>query len=156
MTAYAAMKHGHDAFVLCGTTKRPDQDILDLFKVDAAIQIFDTAGFGNTIAKHVPSYLCGSEGPCFYSDFAIEAKVHDENIVKLTGHRNGPQPILSDVGMYFLNVAGSSVYFRKKEKYSNQFEYRWLWFTDKTVDERLSIEVPEARDYCLPWYSGDY
>ena len=58
---------------------------------------------------------------------------------------------------FFLNAAGAAVYFRKAATptFVNQAEYRWVFLTGETVRDNITIHVPEARQYCLPWYPDE-
>jgi hypothetical protein len=95
----------------------------------------------------------GFEGFCFYTDGAIEYKVPD---VDLEAYKTGIANTL-DMGKVMgklQNIAGNAVYFRKRVRYSAELEYRWIWIA-ANPPEKLLVRVPEARNYCLPWYQND-
>jgi hypothetical protein len=152
-TTFASVVHGDDAYVLSATACAPSNELLTRFGASAAIQIFDTTGFASAVAKHVPGMRFGFEGFCFYTDGAIEYKVPD---VDLEAYKTGIANTL-DMGKVMgklQNIAGNAVYFRKRVRYSAELEYRWIWIA-ANPPEKLLVRVPEARNYCLPWYQND-
>lgn len=151
-TIFARTVHGSDAFVLCATACPPTRDILERFGSDAAIQIFDTTGFAAAVAKFVPGMRQGFEGYCHYSDGAIEYKIADVDLEYFKLNKDAKELDLSKMGGYLQNLAGNAVFFRKRSEFRHQLEYRWIWLTSAPQDV-LMIEIPDARNFCLPWYA---
>ena len=49
-------------------------------------------------------------------------------------------------------ISTTDVYFRKHTRFRPQLEYRWVWSTSRDVGGALTINIPEARRLCDPWY----
>lgn len=152
-TVLAATQHGSDAYIMCSAACRPSIELMHAFGADAAIQIFDTTSFGSVIAKHIPGVRQGFEGYCYYSDTSLEVKLNDFDIEHLKAHPEDQNLDLNKIGGPVLNMAGLSVFFRKKTRFQHQLEYRWVWTTSQTTIDTLVIHAPEAREFCLPYYS---
>lgn len=150
---WAVTGHGSDAYVLCGTSIKPDSEMLDRWKVDAAIQIFDTTAFAVEVARHIPGLTQGFEGYCYYSQGPIETKISDIQMEYFKNHPEDQHLDMNRLAGFGLNVAGQAVYFRKHLKYRHQMEYRWVWLTSQKAEDTLIIRVPRAREFCLPWYA---
>jgi hypothetical protein len=150
-TILAVTQHGDDAYILCSTTCQPPKEMMKTFGYDAAIQIFDTTAFGSALAKHVPGVKQGFEGYCFYKDTSVETKLNDFDIEHLKAHPGDSNLDLNKLGGLILNMAGLSVFFRKRTCFQHQLEYRWVWIAPQ-VNDCLKIYVPEAREFCLPYY----
>lgn len=154
-TVYALVENGDDAFVLCGTSGKPTKELLESFGYDAAIQIFNTTGFGNELSKFVPGFRQGFEGYCCYTDSAIECKLGDFELKLLQENSKEENLSLNKLGGLILNMAGQAVFFRKKADHRHQLEYRWVWVTGKLQEQNLIIKAPEAREFCLPYYPDE-
>lgn len=146
-TIYAVVEHGMDAWVLCGAGAR-DPSLFRKFDADAAIQVFNTTGFGYAIAAKIPGLKAALEGYCYYTDHAIEAKVDDSLLEKVKVGAISMTQMAAELN----EIGGATVFFRKRLKFRRQHEYRWIWLTKERVDDTLTIQVPEARQYCLPAY----
>ena len=153
-TAFAVTRHGMNEYILCGSAVK-DKGLMSQFNYDAAIQIYDTTEFANIVSRHIPGVIQGFEGFCYYLDGAIECKVDDVNIEQFKSSSQNNELDLNLLGGYFLNIAGSSVFFRKSKLYSHQMEYRWVWITDHLINEAITIKIPEARKICSPLYLSD-
>ena len=64
-TVLMEVDYGHDAYVLCGSMT-PTQELMASFACDSAIVICDTTAFAREVAKAVPGFRAGVEGPCSY------------------------------------------------------------------------------------------
>lgn len=150
-TVVMEVDYGHDAYVLSGSMT-PSKQLLADFKCDSAIVISDTTSFAREIAKQIPDFKAGLEGPCSYQYRRI--------IEKDLGWLDfGTQEETSDLSkmdaevvtrMYSeLNTADA--YFLKREVHRHQGEYRFIWLTYGPVKPVIDIVVPDARRYCVPW-----
>lgn len=152
-TLYALTVHGVDAYILCATAQQPTDKLLKGFQSDSAIQIFDTTGFAAALTKHIPGVKQGFEGYCFYTDGAIECKISDIDVEEFRSAPGVSTLDINKVGGFLNNIAGTAVFYRKRQFFKEQLEYRWVWITSGQVDDVLVIQAPEARDFCLPWPS---
>lgn len=151
-TVFAVTGHGNDAYVLCSTACQPTEDLMQAFKADAAIQIFDSTAFASVVTKHIPGVRQGFEGYCYYTDRSVECKITDFDIDHLKSHPEDKNLDLNRLSGFILNMAGLSVFFRKRVRFRHQLEYRWVWVTSRKTAETLVVHVPEAREFCLPYY----
>jgi len=149
-TTYAVVEHGSDALVLCGSASR-NPKLFRTFNTDAAIQIFNTTGFGQAVASKIAALKFGLEGHCYYTNFAIETKVDDHLLRGVQSGQYSINTLLAAIN----TVAGTGVYFRKRLRYRRQHEYRWVWVGSSPAPATLTIEVPEARRFCLPAYRDE-
>jgi len=143
--------YGHDAYVLCGGMS-PSKDLMSGFAVDSAIVICDTTAFAREVAKHIPGFRAGLEGPCSYQyrriiekdlgwlDFGTQDETQDVS-------KMNPE----SVSRVYEALNTGDAYFPKREKHRHQVEYRFIWLTDKPIKPSLDIAVPDARRYCVPW-----
>jgi hypothetical protein len=147
---------GHDAYVLSGSTL-PSIDLMKAFGADSGIVIKDPIGFARSIGQALPGYKQGYDGPCSYQLRRIVE--HDLGWLDL-----GPADETDDLSKFdhqilratLNNLIGPDVYFLKNAMYVSQAEWRFVWIVDHCVDENLILEVPESRQYCVPWKSqGD-
>jgi len=146
-TVYAVTRHGQSAFVLSGSsTGRPET--FDCFDSDVAVRINDTTAFGTVIARQLPGFRFGFEGPCTYKNSPIECDIGDFELENLKRDAPTGQIELNALGGFILNMAGHEVFFRKRTNYSHQGEYRWIWMTDLRGVDHLYVDVPEARAVC--------
>jgi hypothetical protein len=143
--------YGHDAYVLCGSMS-PSKELMSGFGADSAIVICDTTAFAREVAKCIPAFRVGIEGPCSYQYRRIIEKdlgwlefgIHEEtdDIAKMN-----PE----SVRRVYEALNTGDAYFLKREKHRHQVEYRFIWVTDGPMESSLDIEVPDARRYCVPW-----
>lgn len=146
-TVYAVTSHGSDAFVLCGA-QIFNNDLSKRFNSNSAILIKDSTAFGATILRQIAGFKFGMEGPCVYKDGPIECDIGDFELDQLKTDAPDQNLDLNKMGGFLLNMAGSEVFFRKRERYAPHLEYRWIWLTDKKVPDYLEIYAPDARQYC--------
>ena len=136
----------HPAYMLC-TTLWHNKDLMKSFNCESFLRIHDPAAFGTRVAKHVPAFLEGGEGPCIYQHLRlIEAEIDDtertQNASESDGRQNRAATAIAGARHY--------QYFLKHKSFSHQAEYRLLWFfaNDSERREYLDIKVPEARELC--------
>jgi len=144
---------GDNNFILCGSYKY-DEELKNKynFDCDGCIKIKNTMGFAAEIAKQIPNYTHGLEGPAKYSPTGE---------IDIDGERYGIGDLWGDgldknlreerVKMAFHNISirDHSVFFSKREKYNNQLEYRLVWsYDDVNAPESIIVKAPNARMYC--------
>lgn len=143
--------YGHDAYVLCGSML-PSNELLTRFSADSAIVICDTTEFAREIAKHIPGFRTGIEGPCSYQYRRIIEK--DLGWVDFGTREDTEDMSRLDHGAvrrFYEALNSGDAYFLKREEHRHQVEYRFVWLTDEPVRSFLDIKVPDARRYCVPW-----
>jgi hypothetical protein len=145
---------GSNAYVLCSTALEPSRALVKAFNYEAAIQIFDAMGFAIAITQQVPNFLGLLVGHCVYTARSIQMKVEDVDIESFQTSPGSNVIDLNKATGFFLNAASTAVYFRKAATptFIDQAEYRWVFLTSEAVRDNITINVPEARQYCLPWY----
>jgi hypothetical protein len=79
--------------------------------------------------------------------------VPEFQIEHLRNHPEDKTLDLNKVAGFALNMAGQSVYFKKRLSFREQLEYRWLWIAESKVPDRLLVTAPEAKQFCRPWYA---
>lgn len=146
-TVFAVAGHGSDSYVL-SATQRADPGLFDRFGSTSAILIRDTLSFGTAIARQLPGYKLGMEGPCVYKDGSIECDIGDFELEQLRTNAQDKTLDLNRLGGFVLNMAGAEVFFRKRARFEHQGEYRWVWLIDREVPESTFVDVPDARQYC--------
>ena len=139
-------RYGSDAFVLSGE-QIINNDLSKRFNSNSAILIKDSTAFGATILRQIAGFKFGMEGPCVYKDGPIECDIGDFELDQLKTDAPDQNLDLNKMGGFILNMAGSEVFFRKRERYALHLEYRWIWLTDKKVPDYLEIYAPDARQY---------
>jgi hypothetical protein len=147
-TVMAKTAHGQNAYVLSSSYQMSDALMRD-FDCDGCFRITNSARFGITIAKKIPGFKHGIEGPCHYMaerivkkplvDFSIENLQHDEDKSKID---------LDKVMQLVGQMAGPDVFFVKLMKYQHQLEHRFVWLLDRDAEDYLFVECPEALEFC--------
>ena len=150
-TVISVTAHGQDSYILCGTARK-DIELFKKFGCDAAIRIYDTTGFGQTILRHLPGVQRGIEGFCVYHDEWIESNPRDLNTDQIVNQLKEKKVMDSKVLYDIVNAAGPGVYFQKQSRFFHQTEYRWVWITDHEVRDSSMIHVPDARNFCAAVY----
>ena len=84
------------------------------FGANAAIQIFDTTAFAAIITRHIPGVRQGFEGYCYCADGPVECKISDVDIDHFKNNPEDKTLDLAKLGGFSLNMAGTSVFFRKR------------------------------------------
>jgi hypothetical protein len=145
---------GSNAYVLCATALEPSQTLLTAFNCDAAIQIFDPIAFAIVVSNQIPNFRGLLVGHCVYTARSVQMKVKDVDIKAFQTSPGSNVIDLNKAAGFFLNAAGASVYFRKAATptFLTQAEYRWVFLTSQSSQETLTLRVPDAREFCLPWY----
>lgn len=151
-TMMAVTHHGHNAYVLCGSTIGSDR-LMDRFGENGYFRIKDTTSFAVEVLKSLESHeslRCQGivEGFCIYkSKRSIERPIDiDFEDMKLD---DGSGNI--DMGKMQEKVAeigGQDVFFVKEKSYQEECEYRILWIMSDKVDGITDVQCPEARKYC--------
>jgi hypothetical protein len=152
-TVFAVTGHGRDAFILCGTAAK-DVQLMNAFRADAAIQIYDPTAFASVVTRQLPGVRQGFEGFCYYIDGSIECNIGDFELDQLR-QGSGQNLDINRLGGCVLNMAGLAVFFRKALKFRHQLEYRWAWITDHPITDHLVIHAADARQFCAPLYRDD-
>ncbi len=139
--------NGQEAYVLCTTTVE-SKTLQAKFRTEFGIRILNTLGFAHSISAHIPGFIGGLEGLCFYRD--------DVSINKTIESSFPPRDKFSDPEVMFREhekfVAAHTKdsLFIKRSKFSHQAEYRFIWFAQGLEQEYVEITCPEARQYCQP------
>jgi hypothetical protein len=158
-TITAQAHHGHNVFVLCGSTR---DDLTSTFGCDSYIRIDDPTAFGQAVARHIPGLTAGTEGFCIYQDKkVIQCDLGFLNVKEFTGSNEpveeGAVVTLSQKGHRLINNAmGHIPFFLKDKSFAHQAEYRIIWAVSNPISPFIDVKVPEAIPYCskpaaTPW-----
>lgn len=142
---------GHDAYVLSGSTL-PSIDLMKVFGADSGIVIKDPIGFARSVGNALLGYRHGYDGPCSYQLRRIIE--HDFGWLDL-----GPTEETGDLSKFnhqalkatLDRLVSPDVYFLKNSIYVAQAEWRFVWIVDHAVKENIVVEVPQSRQFCVPW-----
>lgn len=150
-TLLVEVDFGHDAYVLCGSTL-PSVDLMKAFGVDSGIVIKDPIGFARSVGDALLGYKHGYDGICSYQLRRIIE--HDFGWLDLGTTEETDD--LSKVNHQVLKatldrLVSPDVYFLKNSMYVAQAEWRFVWIVDHVVNENLVLEVPQSRQFCVPW-----
>jgi len=147
-TISAWASHGKTAYVLCGTM-RHEQSLMERFGCDSYIRINDPTKFGIVIARHIPTFRVGAEGPCLYQENKIIERDLGYIDIQRFSDPGDPGSISKTMMNRFVNDAMEHFpFFLKDSQFSAQVEYRHVWMTSTQVEDFLHIRVPEAIQYC--------
>ena len=137
--------NGQVAYVLCATTVE-SKNLEASFKTENGFRILNSLGFANCISAHIPGFVGGIEGLCSYRDSIAINKELSEDF---------PPPdsfpgieIWSAAYEKFVAQQSREAFFIKLSKYSQQAEYRFVWFAHGKEEEYIDIICPEARQFC--------
>lgn len=141
----AGLNQGSNAYVLCGSMNF-SQNLSTAFDTDSGFRINDTLGFSAAIARYIPGFYIGQEGPCFY--VGRKAVHRDMGVIDFNPPPGSNSTDLTEVSNFILQAAGDDLFFMKDESYSHQNEYRLLWHTPNEVSGFIDITCPDAVQYC--------
>jgi hypothetical protein len=144
--------NGAATFILSATTVE-SPGMAAGFDTSSGFRIVDPLPFAERVAREIPGFYGGIQGLCMYTDAPI--------IQKKTETLFQPPTSEADAERWAAEYdqwAGSEsldAFFVKRLKYFNEGEYRFIWFgSGREVDE-LYIQVPEARQFCVPLTDSD-
>lgn len=147
-TMMALMRHGQDAYVVCGSTMF-DPELSNAFSTDSGFRINDTTMFADAVAHHIPGFRHGIEGLCLY--VARRSVSRDLGRIDLDALRDDQEPknmSFEKMMSVFGAAAADDLFFLKSNRYAHQNEYRLLWFAHGNSEVHLDIKCPEARQFC--------
>jgi hypothetical protein len=121
---------------------------MESFGCDSYLRIDDITEFGLRIARHIPGLVGGAEGPCLYMQTKVIEK--DLGYIDLSRFKapDGDKVDQGRVSGFINEQMGHLPFFLKHRNFSNQSEYRLLWFTAASIADYIDVQVPEARDVC--------
>ncbi len=143
---------GINSYVLCASLKN-SEDLAKAFNVNSCFVIEKPFAFAQIIANKLQDVLNVRLGPCRYMP---DRTIKTHNLPKqyfeamdyvFDKERNAYN---HELLTYLTSVAaGTEVFFRKKDIYENQQEFRFIWDIDAPeLPEHIDIIVPEAIQLC--------
>lgn len=136
------------AYVLCASMASPRALSDSDWKREDGIQIANSVAFSSAVARHIPGFTDGIEGPCEYRDDDVRRVVETEEFV-------GPREFPGGAEAYFeAHKAGvwehmKDDLFIKHSRFEHEREYRFVWFSNAgDRDKPLLVRCPEAREFC--------
>lgn len=151
-TVHAVTGHGHNAYVLCGSTIESD-DLTERFGVNGYFKIRDTRSFAFEILSSLDEMHgdvgCRGviEGFCLYQDERVITRSIDLDLEQLQDKHEGGVGI-ERLGEVTSQIAGTDAYFVKSKEYQEECEYRILWMMNERVDGVIDVKCPNALEHC--------
>jgi hypothetical protein len=110
----------------------------------------DSTAFGIAIAKQIPGFLHGIEGPCIYADPRIISQRSSQfTLDDLKMQPEDESFDLDKIHAVMAQTGGPDIFFLKHSDYADQQEYRFIWFlSHDTQEDALFLECPEAIQFC--------
>lgn len=141
----AKVRIGVNSYVFCASN-REDDSLMEDFEVDGYFKIRNSMQFGLAVARHIPFFSGGIEGPCRYvGERALEWRDSRYDQKEFYDGKDPMNVAFNEI----LSAPKKELLFLKPKKYFAQCEYRWVWHTRKELeDDHLFIECPEAIKYC--------
>jgi hypothetical protein len=138
---------GRDAYIL-STSLRGDTELMRVFATDGYFKINDLVGFYSAVSDRIPNCITGRIGCCIYlAQRKVQRKmgVAVDEAVKM--NEQGKMNL-----MRVMEVIGAAtfpdIYFWKLGQYAHQQEVRFVWDIGDRVNGPLSVECPEAVQFC--------
>ena len=137
--------NGQEAYVLCAATVE-NPSMKANFNTSAGFRILNPIAFADTVSRHIPGFVGGMEGLCFYrSDVAI-LKTDQREIVPPDKFQD-PEQWARDYEKA-LGELTKEAFFVKRLIYAHQGEYRFIWFATGNEKPFIDIFCPEAVQFC--------
>jgi hypothetical protein len=147
-TFFARAHHGDNAYVLC-TTMLYSRELMTAFNCDSYIRINDPTDFGVRVARHIPGFQAGAEGPCLYQDNkVIEHDLGYIDVSQFADPASPSQPNRERLERFINDQMKHYPFFIKHSSYSHQIEYRFVWITSSPTKDFLDVKVPEVISIC--------
>jgi hypothetical protein len=137
------------AFILCASMATPERLAGNGWKTEHGIRIKHSIGFANAIARQIPGFTDGIEGPCEYREEEVRLVVESECFV-------GPGEYPGGASAYFAAHQArmwahmKDEFFFKHARYEHEREYRFVWFSSVSdfEGEPLKVVCPDAIRFC--------
>lgn len=129
----------NNSYVLC-TSAISSQEVMAAFDSDDCFVISDPCIFAAEIAKNIPGCQKVLIGGCNYNG-AINR--YFPQVSALGASEN------HEVKMFLDAILADEVFFHKPVKFRNQFEYRFVFVTDRIVDDYKDIISMKAAALCM-------
>jgi len=137
--------NGQEAYVLCAVTVE-SENMKARFKTNSGFRITNTLAFADCISRQIPGFIGGVQGLCAYRDNTLLQK-------KLNVPFKSPESYgnLEEWAAEYERFIGSQsidAFFIKASKYSDEGEYRFIWFAQGKEKEDIKLHCPEATKFC--------
>ena len=138
---------GWQSYMLCASL-RESRKLLERFNVDSYFRITNIFGFLDAISRRIPGCGSGKIGSCIYKD-------EDEFEKPLPFKQLSPNIDASaSAGKFQLAPVefemSTEPYFIKSDIFSVEAEFRFIWGVPYDVNGAITIECPEAIQFCEP------
>jgi hypothetical protein len=149
LTIVMATGRGSNCYVLCGSMVYSEKMRQTFGGADNCFAIDNTVAFAAAIARALPGFMNGLEGPAIYQD---DTTIRRDLGSKTIGDFTSQQPDGS-IGLRIGpelqgQVGGYEEFFMKSSRYADQAEYRLLWAVEGQTQDHVTIKAPQARNFC--------
>lgn len=135
------------SFILCGTTI-PNPQTMSAFG-NGCIRIVETMNFALAIAQSIPYFRGGIEGHCIYQpERMFERTLSYDPLPHLAAPGEPGSVDLGKLSQGAMALNSPDIFLLKRDMYSHQSEYRFVWYTRGPVPQYLDIECPDAIQFC--------
>ena len=136
---------GKNAYIL-STTTEPSKEVIKDFNAVGAIKINNPMFFGLDISKKLPFINSGIEGKCDYKN--SRHKLMEGEAGRFLNSLEAEDLHNPEIIQQFKQLTLGEEIFMKLNKYQHQQEYRFVWFSQTTVEKSMLINCPEAVRFC--------
>ncbi len=140
-----AALNGQEAYVLCASIVE-SQDIAKYFNTNCGFRILDTLKFADIVSHHIPGFVGGIQGMCFYRDCTYIRKNSSESI-RNPDDFNKPDEYMKYIEDYTRRHIHDS-FFVKHNRYAKQCEFRFVWFASGVERDFIDIVCKDAVNLC--------
>jgi hypothetical protein len=155
---------GKQSYMLC-TSLNESQYLMDKFKTDNYLIIFQPLEFANSISKWILGFKEGKIGVCTYKGRRIVKKNKEFNANETTklmlkasqeGNEEEAKKLFyqsqREISEAINNNIKNEPYFVKEAIFSDEAEVRFIWATENDMNDTLFINCKEATNFCIPGF----
>lgn len=141
--------NGQESYILCGSTIQ-SIDVMKMFGgAECGIKIKNPISFADAVARKISGFVGGFQGACFYTDDRIVRRnnVSDMNFLP-PDNEVEMEKWAEGYEKYLAQQNSNESFLLKPMRYSNQSEYRFVWFAAELEKDYIDIQCPEAIQFC--------
>lgn len=141
--------NGQEAYVLCGSIIQSAEVMKAFEGAESGIKIKNPVGFADAVSRHISGFVGGFQGDCIYADDRVvrRANVPDMKFPP-PNDEAGMEKWGEEYDRFLAAQNSNESLLLKPMRYSNQAEYRLVWFAAGPEKDYIDIECPEAIKLC--------